>query len=128
MIIEGAHIFSEHQAIGAASTNSATVDLMGTNKPAYVMTWLFVSLTKPFTAGRITAVALQTGDKEDLSDAETVQTVNIPASVPQTIPSVIAQMRIPQGVKRYARLVYTANSPAGGTVWAATAAGVAVHG
>ena len=129
MIIESAHLFSENQAISAASTQSAIVDLMGTNKTSYVMTWIFVNLTKGFSAGKIDSVKFQTGDSETLSDAFDLQTIGIPTNVDQKSPNVLLQFRIPQGTKRYARLVYAASgSPAGGTVTASTSAGVAING
>ena len=129
MIIESAHLFSENQVISAASTGSSVVDLMGTNRASYVMAWIFVNLTQGFTAGKVESVTLQTGDMEDLADAADIQRISVPTTVDQTNPNVLLQFRIPQGVKRYARLVYAASgSPVGGKVTASTSTGVAING
>ncbi len=124
MLVEGSQLFSEHQVISAASTTSKVIDL-GKNGDSYCPPWVSVNLTAPFTAGKIDSIKLQTSDTEAFSVVVDVQTITVPTTVVQSLPAVLLQLRLPQRMKRWARLVYTASgTPAGGKVFAAITGGV----
>lgn len=129
MIIEGAHLFSENQVIEGNSVKSTkALDLLGKNGNAYINPFLSIRLTKGFTAGSISKIAIQVSDNADMSGAETAIEYFISSSVNQTYPAVLVQETLPRNLKKYCQLVYTGTAMAGGTVFASIVSGVPTNG
>ena len=129
MIIEGVHLFSENQVINAASvTSEKALDILGQNGNAYHNPFFSVRLTKGFSAGAISKVAIQVSDNADMSGATTAIEYTVPAEIDQTKPAVLVQEILPRNLKKYCRLVYTAAGSADGEVFSGIVTGVPVNG
>jgi len=117
MNFDGNLIFSEDQAIGAASVSSAVIDLGSPN--AYHSLWCIANLTTKMTSGKIDSIAVVTATDAAMTTPITMLTLTLGAAPVQTAgAAVLAQFRLPTGMKQFMKLVFASTSPVGGKVFA----------
>jgi len=117
MIIDGDLILSENQAISATLVNSKVIYVGPSNK-VYHTLFVNVTLTTPFTGGKINKVKLQTASDLAFTTPVDLMEVTLLDGIDQTKTANLTQFRLPAATQDYVRLVYTATSPAGGKVFA----------
>lgn len=125
MNIDANLIFSENQAISAASVNSNAVKVG--KGVAYHSLFVNVDLTTPMTSGAINTIKVQTATDEAFTSPRDLMTIHIASGVDQTVNQNLAMFRLPFNHDDYVRLVYGATSPVGGKVFASLVKDVPVR-
>lgn len=101
----------------AANVTTEPVDL-GKNGANLSPLYISVKLTQGLTGGSIDTIKLQTAEDEAFGTPVDEVTITVPASIKQTRPCNLAQFHCPiSPANRYARLVISGSSPAGGKLW-----------
>ena len=102
----------------AATVTTDVVDL-GKNGANLTPLYTSVKLTQGLTGGSVTSIKLQTAADAAFSSPVDEMTITVPSSVKQTRPCNLAQFLCPISPQnRFARLVISGSSPAGGKLWA----------
>ena len=106
MLLDQNTVFSDKQAITAASASTHTVDLTAAGNTAPGALFLVCRIDEAFAGLTSMKIVLETAEQANFADATALSAHEFAAAVLKADKQVLA-VGVPQGLKRYLRVYYT---------------------